>query len=128
MRILSIDYGQKNIGLALSDETQTIAYPYKTLQNNKEIFDNLKSVCEKENVERIVAGVPIGFSGKTEQTKIAIRFISELRLKLPEIPIEEENEVLSTSMAHKRMEKKADIDQQSAAVILEGYLSRKSIK
>lgn len=127
MRILSIDYGQKNIGLALSDETKTIAYPYKTLDNNERFFDNLKLICEKENAGEIVVGIPVGFSGETEQTKKVREFVSQLKSKI-NIPIAEENEVLSTSMAQKRMAEGSDIDQQAAVVILEGYLEKIKIK
>jgi len=123
MRILSIDHGQKNIGLALTDETQTIAYPYKTLHNSKEVFDDLKKICKDENVGQIVVGLPIGLKGITEQTKIAQKFAEKLRLEI-NISVTEENEVLSTKMAEKRMAKGADIDQQAAVIILEGYLTK----
>ncbi|MFH1175526.1 MAG: Holliday junction resolvase RuvX [bacterium] len=123
MRILGIDYGEKYIGLALSDETQTIAYPFDTIFNGENVCDEIIEICKNENVGKIIVGVPIGFSGATKQTEINRKFISDLANLTP-IPVLEENEILSTKMAEKRMKKGADPHQQSAVVILEGYLEK----
>lgn len=126
MRILSIDYGQKNIGLALSDPTNTIAYPYKTLDNKEGVLANIAKICRDEDVGQIVVGIPIGFSGETEQTMQARDFIKKLKNDLS-IPIVEENEIFTTNIASARKLKSQDIDQQAAVVILEGYLRKTDI-
>lgn len=126
MRILSIDYGKKYIGLALSDPTGTIAYPHKTLESNKNVFKVIRDICENENVGQIVAGIPIGFKGETEQTKETRNFISRIKKEL-NIPVEEENEIFSSKIAKARMLKGADRHQQAAVVILEGWLNKLNI-
>jgi len=136
-RILCLDYGEKRIGLALSDPLKIIAYPYKTIINSG--LNNLKYEIEKiianESIESIVIGLPIGLNGKdTIQTKK----VREFRLQILDlnIPIYFEDERLSSLAAAKsmKMEKiktgfnKGMIDKRAAAIILQQFLDKKIIK
>ena len=60
-RILSIDYGSKRIGLALSDLMQIIAKPFKTIQNknNAQILDEINKIIIDKNVNKIIVGLPL---------------------------------------------------------------------
>ncbi len=62
-RILGIDYGEKRVGLALSDPMQMIASPYDTIPNNPELVTNIQSIIKEKDVEIVVVGLPKGMKG-----------------------------------------------------------------
>lgn len=69
MKILAIDYGKKWIGLAISDDNNRLAFPYKTLENNEKLFSELNGVIKKEEIYKIVIGLPLNKKMKpTRQT------------------------------------------------------------
>ena len=79
MCLLGIDYGKKRIGIAISDIDQKIAFPLKTVENNKPI-KILKKIIESEKVTTIVVGVPINLDGSnTDATEMCFKF--HLKLK-----------------------------------------------
>ncbi len=123
-KFLSVDYGDKHVGLAISDETKTIALPYKTLENNETLFNVLVEICEDENIQKIVVGIPVGFQGETEQTRKTKSFSQKLRKYVDNknIKIEEYNEVFTSKIAKDRGEIKGDIHQNSAVILLEDIL------
>ena len=134
---MSIDYGDRRVGIALSDPMHTISYPLcvinQTSQNHL-INDILKIVNEKE-IEKIIIGLPISMSGQySSQTKKVISFkevlIKRLLDKDLKINIYTIDERLSSISAKKIMiqqgiktgHNKGKIDQLSAAIILQEYL------
>ena len=123
-KFLAIDYGDQHIGLAISDETQTIAVPYKTLENNEKLFNALIKICADENVQKIIVGIPVGFQGETEQTKKTQLFFQELskRVDNKNIKIEEYNEVFTSKIAKDRGKIRGDLHQNSAVILLEDIL------
>src|SRR5690349_12023657 len=79
-KILGIDYGLVRIGLALSDETQTIAFGKETIQNDSKAIEKLKKIIHEENVESVVIGYPLNLKGeKTSQTLKVESFEQKLR-------------------------------------------------
>jgi len=124
MKILAIDYGDKHIGLAISDETRTIAVPYKTLENNKALFDALIKICTDENIKKIIVGIPVGFQGETEQTRKTKLFLQKLTeyIANKNIKIEGYNEVFTSKIAKDRGKISGDIHQNSAVILLEDVL------
>ncbi|MAJ33392.1 MAG: Holliday junction resolvase RuvX [Candidatus Marinimicrobia bacterium] len=135
-RILCLDYGEKRIGLALSDPLKIIAYPYKTIINFglKNLKHEIKKIIASETVESIVIGLPIGLNGKDT---IQTQKVREFRLQILDlnIPIYFEDERLSSLAAAKsmKMEKiktgfnKGIIDKRAAAIILQQFLDKKKI-
>ena len=135
-RILCLDYGEKRIGLALSDPLKIIAYPYKTIINFglKSLKYEIKKIIANETVESIVIGLPIGLNGKDT---IQTQKVREFRLQILDlnIPIYFEDERLSSLAAAKsmKMEKiktgfnKGIIDKRAAAIILQQFLDKKKI-
>ena len=63
MKFLGIDYGDKRVGIAVSVESGIFAFPRAVLQNTGKIFDEIKKICAEEEIEKIIVGVPISFSG-----------------------------------------------------------------
>ena len=130
-RILSIDFGDKRIGLAISDESQTIAKPYFTLENKgkKLVLSELKKIIEKEEIETIVIGLPVMLSGAEEvQVEKVNRFIDFIKSKI-NVKIELIDERLTSVEAEKLLLEKEDIkridrDQLAAYYILQAYLDK----
>lgn len=125
MRYLGIDYGDKRIGLALSDEDGVFAFPYATIENTASAREEIRGVCEKERVEKIVLGIPIPLSGGASRYTDEVRRWSDTLSVFIDIPIAHHNEMLSTKMAAQEGAGEATIDQSAAALILQGYLDKR---
>ena len=135
-RILSIDYGKKRTGLAVTDPLQIIAGGLATVSTS-ELFDWLKAYLAKETVERIVIGEPRQPNGQpSENLERVQQFVNRWRKAVPEVPIEFYDERFTSVLAHQAMldgglkkkarQDKALVDEISATIILEDYLrSRK---
>lgn len=131
-RILGIDYGEKRVGLALTDLLQMIASPFKTIPNNSSLLSSLKNIIDEHEVEKVVVGMPIGMKGQeTHQTQIVKEFVN--RLEEHHISVDLEDERLSSVSAKKSLiqqgvktgHNKGLIDQTAAAIILQLYLDRR---
>lgn len=139
MKILSLDYGDKRIGLALGDIKAPVAVPYGILENRGRtyIFDQLKMLMKKEDIGKLLVGIPFALTRQkrttaclknvpNEQMQKVLDFIDEAR-KIFLIPIETIDERLSTREADNRTkgQKKSAVasrDAIAAAIILQNYL------
>jgi putative Holliday junction resolvase len=136
MRILSVDYGRKRTGLAVTDPLQIIAGGLATVSTS-ELFDYLKKYIEREQVERIVIGEPRQPNGEpSENLQRVQQFVNRWRKAVPEVPIELYDERFTSVLAHQAMlqgglrkkarQDKALVDEISATILLEDYMrSRK---
>ena len=135
-RILSIDYGKKRTGLAVSDPLQLIAGGLGTVATC-ELWDYLGQYVAREQVERIVIGEPRQPNGQPSENLARVQqFVNRWRKQRPDIPIEYYDERFTSVLAHQAMldaglkkktrQDKALVDEISATIILEDYLrSRK---
>ena len=135
-RILSIDYGKKRTGIAVTDPLQIIAGGLATVSTS-ELFDWLKAYLSKEPVERIVIGEPRQPNGQPSENLGRVQqFVNRWRKSFPDVPIELYDERFTSVLAHQAMlegglrkkarQDKALVDEISATIILEDYLrSRK---
>lgn len=137
-RILAIDYGQKRVGIAVTDEDQIIASPLTTV-HSKDIITFLKAYINKENVELFVVGEPRQMNNKaSESVKYTEPFVRLLVKQFPEIPVERVDErftsmiaqrtILESGAKKKDRQNKALVDTVSAAIILQSYLEARSAK
>ena len=127
MRYLGIDYGMRRIGLATADGDTRIAVPQSALKckNDAQAIDEITSVVKKEEIEKIIIGLPLGLDGrKSEMSAQAISFGEKLRAASG-LPVEFENEMLTSRMAHDAGMRGSNIDASSAAIILQSYLDKK---
>lgn len=134
MRILSIDYGDKRIGLAISDENEKLASRFLTLENKsrKRSIMEIKKIILEKNIQKIIVGIPVGLKGESAQTQDIREFFAKLSENIS-IPILEINEVFTSKMAKenlmqagvKSMDIKKIIDQEAARIILQDYLNQK---
>ncbi len=132
-RILSIDYGQKRVGIAVTDELKMIASGLKTV-HVKDVFDFLKDYLEKEQVETIVVGEPKDMMNRPSDASRYIEpFVKKLRKTYPGLKIERFDERFTSNMAHdamlagglkkKKRQDKALVDTISATLILQSYMN-----
>ena len=125
MKILACDIGLARVGLAISDETETIAQPL-TCVSRDDAISRIQEIAETEKIEKLVIGLPLLESGEEgSQAEDVKAFAFELEKTLS-IPVEFENEYLSSIEAKRRLENKKylkeDVDIMAATVILENYL------
>ncbi|HUQ30433.1 MAG TPA: Holliday junction resolvase RuvX [Candidatus Paceibacterota bacterium] len=132
MRYLGIDYGNKKIGLALSDEAGTMGFPHGILHNSPHALDEVCALIAKENVGAVVIGDSKDFSGADNAIAKDARAFGKLLTERAGMPIFYESEVLTSAEARRtqvREEKsrapksRAPIDDSAAALILTSYLS-----
>ena len=132
MRILSIDYGKKRTGLAVTDPLQIIAGGLATVSTS-ELFDYLCDYIKREPVERIVIGEPRQTNGMPSENLTRVQqFVNRWRKVMPQIPIEYYDERFTSVLAHRTMidaglhkkarQDKALVDEISATIILQDYM------
>ena len=135
MRILAIDYGQKRTGIAVTDEMQIIASGLTTVPSETAI-NFLKDYFMKEKVERVLIGEPKQMSGEpSESTEIIETFVKKFAEAFPEMPIVRVDErftskmafqtMISSGLGKKQRQDKGLIDEISATIMLQDYLSAK---
>ena len=136
-RFLAIDFGEKRVGLALSDPTKIIAKPFKSISytNQDDLLNKISLIIEQKNVEKIILGLPIGLKGQqTAQTNRVFEFYNLIKDK-NDIQIVTEDERLSSVSAKKSLvlqniktgHNKALIDETAAAIFLQLYLDKNNI-
>ena len=137
-RILSVDYGRKRTGLAVTDPLQIIAGGLVTVATS-ELFDWLKAYIAREQVERIVIGKPMQPNGQpSENLERVQQFVNRWRKAVPAVPIEYYDERFTSVLAHRTMldaglkkkdrQNKALVDEISATIILQSYLESLKFK
>ncbi len=135
MRCLGLDLGTKTLGLAVSDKTNTIASPYKTLiyKDYEELILELKKIVEEKQITMFILGYPKNMNntlGQAVERTNAFKEVLEKNFDLPIILIDErlstvEAENILIEMDTKRKKRKEIIDSYAAAIILDTYLKRK---
>ena len=136
-RILSIDYGKKRTGLAVTDPLQIIAGGLATVATS-ELFDYLQAYIAREQVEMIVIGEPRQPNGEPSENLARVQqFVNRWRKAVPEVPIQFYDERFTSVLAHQAMlqgglkkkdrQNKALVDEISATIILEDYLRSKKM-
>lgn len=132
-RILSIDYGQKRVGIAVSDEMQIIASGLQTV-HVKDIWTFLKAYLEKEVVDCIVVGEPTDMQNNpSDASRFIEPFVKKLIKTFPDMKIDRFDERFTSKMAHdamlesginkKKRRDKALVDTISATLLLQSYMS-----
>jgi putative Holliday junction resolvase len=134
-RILSVDYGMKRTGLAVTDPLQIIATGLATVETHK-IWDYLKAYVARETVEKVIIGEPLNLDGtETDATRPVQMFIAKWKKNFPSIPVETVDERYTSKMATRAMidmglrkkdrRKKELIDEISATMMLQAYLEQR---
>ncbi len=129
---MSIDYGKKRTGIAVTDPLQMIANGLTTV-DTPQLFDFIADYLTKEQVERIVVGYPKQTNGEDSENMKRIKpFVNRLRKLYPQITVELYDERFTSVLAHraiiesgisrKARQDKALVDKISATIILQDYM------
>jgi putative Holliday junction resolvase len=135
-KILAIDYGQKRVGIAVTDDLQIIASGLTTV-HSKDVIAFLEDYFAKNNVECIVVGDPKDLKNNpAESARFIEPFVKHLSRKFPNIKIERVDERFTSKMAFQTMidsglkkkarQNKALVDEISATIILQSFLEQKN--
>lgn len=136
-RIMSIDFGKKRTGIAVTDPLQIIANGLETVQT-KDLPAFLKKYLSEEEVETIVVGMPKRLDNTNTHSTLAVKeLIRRLKKVFPSINIEDHDERFTSKMAVRAMidggmkkkdrQIKENVDKISATIILQSYLESKQI-
>ncbi len=123
MKILGIDYGEKRIGLAISDEGRTFAREL-TILSPSQFWLQIQTVIANNQITQIVLGWPLNMSGEMTQKTREVKTFGEKLEKLTEIKIEIIDERLSSVMAGKLPGGHKNVDSLAAQILLQNYLDK----
>ncbi|HWY32394.1 MAG TPA: Holliday junction resolvase RuvX [Candidatus Acidoferrum sp.] len=132
MRILALDHGTKRIGVAVSDETQTIAQPleYIPAEPFADFLVRLKKILSEKEVDLVLIGLPRNMDGSYGPAAHKVEtFVSVLRNAIA-VPLKTWDERLTSAMANRiliqanvrRDKRKEKVDKMAAAILLQSYL------
>lgn len=132
-RIMAFDFGEKRVGVAVTDPLKIIANSLETIDTAK-IYDFIKGYLLENEVERFVVGFPYNF-GHNQQNQVVEKihvFINKLNQLFPNIPTEKIDERFTSKMAAQAMlmggmnkkdrQNKRNLDKISATIILQSYM------
>ncbi|WP_315367513.1 Holliday junction resolvase RuvX [Prevotella koreensis] len=131
-RIISIDYGKRRTGIAVTDPLQIIANGLATVSTSQ-LYRFLVDYMSKEQVERIVIGKPMQPNGKPSENLVRVQqFVAQWKKAHPDVPIDYVDERFTSVLAHRAMidgglhkkarQDKALVDEISATIILQSYM------
>lgn len=125
-QLLSLDVGEKRIGVAMGDSSIRIAVPYTTLETDGNEVLSIAELCVRNSIDTIVVGYPRNQQGETtSQTTYVEKFAQQLE-SIAELAFQDES--LTSVHAKQRLESrrggysKKDIDSEAAAIILQDYI------
>lgn len=131
-RILAVDYGEKRIGLALSDPLRIFAYPFKTLINDYNFWNSFLKLLSENDITLIILGYPLKENGeRSSSTELVEKFRDELS-KNTNLPVLYRDERYTSEMAKtnilasvpskKKRRDKGLVDRNAASILLQEYL------
>ena len=137
-RVVAIDYGQKRVGLAVTDELRMIAGALASV-HSKDVIAYLKDYILRENVDCFVVGYPLTLQNKlSESARFTEPFVKNLQKTFPDIPVERMDErftskiataaILESGAKKKVRQNKSLVDKVSAVIILQSYLEMKAMQ
>ncbi len=130
MKFLGIDYGSKRVGVAVSDDTGSIAFPNVVLENKKDLINRIKKICEDFEIEGVVVGESMNQEGKPNPIHVASKSFAKDFEATSGLPIFWEPEFMTSHHAtiggRKGEFKKGILDAVAATLILQRFLDKKN--
>jgi len=133
MRYLAIDYGNKRIGLAICDASETLASPLAVIDAQQKPLEKIAELVTRENVGAIVVGLPLNMDdSQGSQAKITMAFAERLKKQVA-VKVFFQDERLSSFAAEQKLacaelsrrKKRKHLDAVAAAEILEAFLQKR---
>lgn len=133
-RLLAIDYGEKRIGIALSDPLKMFSKPFKVLSNSgkQKFIAELKDLIREQSVSKVILGHPLGESGQETKKTLEVQKIHKLLVKSLDVEVILHDERFTSvdannelkKLGYNYMEAKKVIDMVAASMILKSYMER----
>ncbi len=124
MAYLGVDYGSKKVGLAYSDETNSVAFPLTVIRNDASLLGALREAAEKVRAVAIIMGESKNFAGADNPVmENAARFAKQIETAL-KLPVYWEPEFLTSREAQRSGGEPVTLDASAAALILQSFLDR----
>ena len=124
MRHLGIDYGSKRVGLSVSDEAGTIAFPMSVVENGADLVETVARECAERGIGAIIVGESRDFAGtKNEIMKKIEPFVRDIARRTG-LPVFMHPEFLTSAEAERIQGKHDMLDASAAAIILQNYLDQ----
>ncbi|MDZ7726507.1 MAG: Holliday junction resolvase RuvX [Candidatus Campbellbacteria bacterium] len=128
MKLLGIDYGTKNVGIAITDDGGSMAFPKAVLANDRHFFGALTELIEGSGAEKIIIGESHDRQGQENSIMQEIRRLADTIGRKLDLPVDFEPEMYTSEEAKRlqgeELEKNRLIDASAAAIILNSYISR----
>ena len=124
MKTLGIDYGEKRIGVAISDESQTLARELVIL-SPKDFWQQISGIINQHQITKIVLGWPLNMSGQETKKTGEVKEFKEKLMVQTSLPVETIDERLTSVMAEKVLGKnRKDLDSLAAQILLQNWLDK----
>ena len=131
MRLIGIDYGEKRIGIALSDESGAFAFPHSVIINCSDCailnVAQIKKICGENDVGKIILGESLDYKGKPNPIMKKIEKFKVLLEKEINLPVIYQSEILTTKEAERIIGKTKKTDASAAALILRSYIDKEKM-
>jgi putative Holliday junction resolvase len=138
VRYLGIDYGNKKVGLAISDEAGSFAFPYGVIKNDTlpKLVEEIKKICEKEKIKKLVIGESLDLSGQANPIQKDILIFKDRVGKEIGLPVVFQTEFFTTQEARRGIDDPSTTlrarsgqndpmtDARAAALILKSFLEK----
>jgi putative holliday junction resolvase len=130
VKVLALDYGAARTGVAVSDPTGTVARPLDVVERaaTNDGIARLLELARREEVDRIVVGLPVTLRGERGAQAQETEHFVELLRAATDLPVESFDERFTTKLAEASPHAKAEPDSVAAAHLLSSYLTWKSAR
>lgn len=127
MRHLGIDFGERRVGVAVSDENGRVATPLTTLERSSDaqVIEEILAIVEREEVERLVVGEPLSAGGRPGRAAERVRGFARKLAAATKLPVSLTDETLTSTEASRRLgprRKTGRIDAMAAQILLQQAL------
>ncbi|MEK7106092.1 MAG: Holliday junction resolvase RuvX [Patescibacteria group bacterium] len=123
MKYVGIDYGTKKVGIALSDEEGSFAFP-KEIISTDTVLPYLQALVEKDVIQGVVIGESLASNGQENDLAQKVQLLGKKIEEKVAVPVFFIREDFSSVEAHRYQTKKGDRDDSAAAIILQRFLDK----
>lgn len=124
---MGIDYGEKRIGVALSDESGSFAFAHSVIKNDKNAIGAVKKICEGNKVGKIIIGESVDYKGQPNPIMKKIETFKKILSKETGLEIIYQPETMTTKEAERLQEGNKKIDASAAALILRSFIEKRKV-
>lgn len=125
---MGIDYGEKRVGIAVSDREGKVAFPKMVLENDDELLEKVSDFCKENSIEAIVLGESRNYKGEENKINKEILSFKEKLAAETKLPAYLEPEFMTSMQVEKTFGKTEMIDASAAAIILQTFLDKEKNK